>query len=261
MAAPFISLSSALTFRQLPAAIVSGSPTHAVATVRITNHGNISSIGPITIAFSASPAQDVPGTSIISITKKFSIKPNASATVTVPLKTIPALADGDYFIVAQITDPDQNTAVVSSATPVTAAAPVRFRFQHQSAPPSQPPVARGKSASPTPLRSPTMATSSATGPATFDLRASSDGQTAWCSYNRTDANADPPTRRDEIYNPHFQDSARCADRALFPAVLISNNTDTTNAIGLCSLRLPERLEFKPIRLHLLRSACRGRCST
>ncbi len=156
VAAPFITLSSVLTFRQLPTAIVSGSPTHAVAMVRITNHGNISSIGPITIAFSASAAQGVPGTSIISVTRKFSIKPNASATVTVPLKAIPALADGDYFIVAQTTDPDQNTAVVSSANPVTAAAPfVSLSASISSAKPTS--VARGKSASLTPLPSPTTA--------------------------------------------------------------------------------------------------------
>jgi Bacterial Ig-like domain (group 3) len=230
VAAPFIALSPVLTFRQLPTAIVSGSATHAVATVRLTNHGNVSSIGPVTIAFSASATQNVPGTPIISVTKNFSIKPNASAMVTVPLKAIPALATGNYFIVLQTTDPDHNTAVVSSATSVTAAAPfVSLSSSISSVKPTS--VARKKSVSFV-VTITNNGNINASGPTTFDLGISSDGQTIasqLIDLTRTVALAPGVTKAVVLT---FKIPSTATSGSFFPAVSISQNGNTASAIGL-----------------------------
>jgi len=173
--APFIALSDALTVQKLPSFIVSGGKTPATATVRLTNGGNITSAGPVTIALSASTGQGVVGTVIVSVTKALSIKPGTTKSISVPLKRIPSLADGDYFIVVQTTDPDGNISVASTTMAVTAAAPfISLSAALTTVKPTS--VAAGKAIS----FSITITNSgniAAMGPTTFDLGISTDGQT------------------------------------------------------------------------------------
>ena len=115
------------------------------------------------------------GTSIVSVNKVLSIKPGATKSITIPLKTIPMLADGDYFIALQTTDPDGNTSVASTAMAVMAAGPfVSLSAALGTVKPTS--VAVGKTIS----FSVTITNSGnipATGPASFDLGVSTDGQT------------------------------------------------------------------------------------
>ncbi len=65
------------------------------------------------------------GQSIATVTppKNLNILPGKSAKVTIPIKTIPALATDNYFIVTQTTDPfASGVSIASSASTVDIAA-------------------------------------------------------------------------------------------------------------------------------------------
>jgi len=232
---PFTELSPVLTLQQLPAAVVSGTKTRAVATVRLTNHGNVPSVGPVTIAISASTTQDVPGTLIVSIVKNLSIKPAASATVTVPLKAIPLLADGAYFVVLRTTDPNNNTAVASSTTPIMAAMPVvSLSASIGSVTPSS--VATGNSVS-FAVTITNNGNIQDTGPATFDLGVSTDGQTiaaALIDLVKTVTLAPGATKALVLA---FKIPAGFTTGAFFPAVTVNQKGQIVTAIGLTSFTI------------------------
>jgi hypothetical protein len=95
-----------------------------MARVVITNHGNVAAKGTTTVALSASPTMNVAGTGINSLARNLNIRANGgTATVLVAFKALPNLADGDYYIVASVTDPFGGTSVASSAGTTHIAAP------------------------------------------------------------------------------------------------------------------------------------------
>jgi hypothetical protein len=124
VAAPFISLSETFSRLTIPASVTSGQKLHAVALLKITDNGNIQSSGPTTIAvdFSADGQIDNTATAIKSLTRPLKIKPGKSVLVPIPITSIPAVAPADYFVVAQVTDPQQHVSSVVSATKVTVTA-------------------------------------------------------------------------------------------------------------------------------------------
>jgi hypothetical protein len=92
--------------------------------VSITNSGNVASKGLTPINVTASTVSGTLGTSITTLSKNLNILPGKTVKVTVPIKSTPALADGSYFIVAQVTDPfASGTSIGSSSTTTTVAAP------------------------------------------------------------------------------------------------------------------------------------------
>jgi len=123
VAAPFVSLSETLTSTLAPA-LVSGSTVHGTVTLTITNNGNVTSHGATPIEVTLSTVSGTPGTSIASVSKNLSIPPGKSTRVVVPVTSIPALPDNNYFIVDQATDPfDSATSVGSSTGTIAVAAP------------------------------------------------------------------------------------------------------------------------------------------
>jgi hypothetical protein len=127
VAAPFLSFSETVTLINLAGKVVSGTPSRAMAKVVITNHGNIAatpSQGTTTVAISASPTSGVAGTTINSLSRPLNIRANGgTAAVLVPFKSLPALTDNDYFIVASVTDPLGGSSIASSAATTNIAAP------------------------------------------------------------------------------------------------------------------------------------------
>jgi len=124
VAAPFLALSETVTPRNLSPSVVSGSASHALARVLITNMGNIALKGTTTIALSASTTADVPGIAINSLSRFLSIRANGgTATVLVPFKALPQVPDDSYYIVANVTDPMGGTSTGSSAGTTRIAAP------------------------------------------------------------------------------------------------------------------------------------------
>lgn len=123
VSAPLISLSESIVKLPLPAAVVAGSKTSAAAVLRIANGGNITSSGNTTITLLASPDGTVAsGTAFKSITRRLSIRAGKSTEVTVPLGAFPTGADGNYLIVAEVTDPNGGVSSIANSTPVNIAA-------------------------------------------------------------------------------------------------------------------------------------------
>jgi hypothetical protein len=233
--APFIALSDVLTVQKLPSSVVSGGKTPATATIKLTNGGTITSSGKVTIALSASIQQGVVGTPIISVTKMLSIKPAATKSITIPLKTIPLLADGDYFIVLQTTDPDGNTSVASTVTAVTAASPfISLSAAITAVTPIS--VAVGKSVS----FAVTITNSGnipATGPATFDLGVSTDGQTLAATLVDLVKAVTLAPGATKSMALTFKIPSGTATGAFFPAVTVNQKSQVVTAVGLTSFTI------------------------
>ena len=119
----FISFSDTLIKTTLPPAAVSGLATKANAQIKIINNGNILSTGNTTIALYASTDGTADGTPIRSYTTTVVLKPTASKTVTIPLLDIPSVSNGNYYLVAQVTDPLLNITTAKSASTFNLASP------------------------------------------------------------------------------------------------------------------------------------------
>jgi hypothetical protein len=121
----FIALTETFSSLNLPASVTGGTSTKAIAKLDITNQGNIVAASHATIALYASTSTTLgsSATLITSASESISIKPGASKLVSVPLKEIPALADGVYHIIAKVTDPHGGVSTVASSSTVTVAAP------------------------------------------------------------------------------------------------------------------------------------------
>jgi hypothetical protein len=119
VAAAHISLTGSLTATQLPSTIVSGDDNGGFAQLTLTDNGNFTASGAITIDLTLSSTNGVLGTPIRTDVIKTVISPGNSRTFMIPLGTLPTLTAGNYYLVAQVTDPLGVTSIVSS--PVTIA--------------------------------------------------------------------------------------------------------------------------------------------
>ena len=122
VAAPFVALSETVT-SPFTTALVGGAKGKGSVRVAITNSGNVASTGitPINLTFSTTTG--VIGTSFATLNKKLNIPVGKTVTVAVPVKSIPVLANGSYYVVAQVTDPKGGITVASSTSTTTIAAP------------------------------------------------------------------------------------------------------------------------------------------
>ena len=111
VAAAFISLSESLVRSTIPSTIASGQKIHAQVTLKISNGGNVTSNGPVTIALEAVNASG--SVTITSVVRKLSIAAGHFATVSIPVTSVPAAAIGDDTLMARVTDPQGG---ISSAT-------------------------------------------------------------------------------------------------------------------------------------------------
>ncbi|HWE93210.1 MAG TPA: choice-of-anchor tandem repeat GloVer-containing protein [Tepidisphaeraceae bacterium] len=124
VAPPFVSfLEQPVNDAKVAQNIVSDRPVKGSISLVITNNGNVPAKGLTTIDLDASLNADQIGTSVTEAIKNMAIKPGASKVITLPLKSIPALADGDYYFVAQVTDPDGGITFISSPDTKHIAAP------------------------------------------------------------------------------------------------------------------------------------------
>ena len=116
LAAPFLSFSDGFTALTLPTTVIGGTKTKAVATLEIDNFGNVAAAGSTTIQiFTSSDLNlDSSDAQITSIKVNLNIGSDKFHDVKIPLKAIPNVATGDYYVLGQITDPDGN--VTQAAT-------------------------------------------------------------------------------------------------------------------------------------------------
>jgi hypothetical protein len=114
IAAPAFGLSESITGTTLPVSLVSGTKTKATVTVTVKDGGNVPLTGVSTVSLSASLVSGVPGTVIVSLPEKLSIKVGKTGTVVLPITAIPPLIDGDYFLIVQVTGPDGVVSTTST---------------------------------------------------------------------------------------------------------------------------------------------------
>ena len=116
VAAPFVAVSETFERSTIPTTASAGSKTRALAILRITNNGNVTTSGTTTAALFASlnGAVDGTATQINAVTQHLRIRPGKSVLVTIPLKRIPAIAAGAYAVLAQVIDPNGAVSVASA---------------------------------------------------------------------------------------------------------------------------------------------------
>ncbi len=120
---PNVTLSADFVNLFLPTAVVAGSKTPMVARVSITNNGNSNYVGSTKVEILTSPdGTAADGTVFQTSLKTLSIRAGKIASVTVPLRNYPMVAEGNYFIVARVTDSLGDVATADSATTVNIAA-------------------------------------------------------------------------------------------------------------------------------------------
>lgn len=101
-----VALQPSIARLTLPTSLLSGAKTPAVATIRITNVGNIVSKGALNVALFLSPdAQVSDGTPLTTAGGSFIIDPAGAVTLNVPIGMIPVGLNGVYALVAVVTDP------------------------------------------------------------------------------------------------------------------------------------------------------------
>jgi hypothetical protein len=231
VAAPFISLSETFTKLTLPLAVVGGSKTRSVATISISNAGNITTSGTTTIdLFASTDGQvDDSATPIVSLSKSLRIKPGKSVKVSVPLKSIPNVGDGSYSIVARVTDAQQQISTTVFATPVTVAAPfVRLTPAVGAVTPGTIKVGSGGTV--------TVALSNdgniiASGRITFDLGLSTDGQNISSSLESFISNVSLKPGTSRILHFHFKLAPTQLPGTFFPALTISQGAGSDTVVG------------------------------
>jgi uncharacterized repeat protein (TIGR03803 family) len=125
VAAPTVSFTETITKVTLPASSVAGAKTKAVATIVVANGGNVTPTKDSELALFLTP-DGVPadGEQVALLPEPLKAKPGKATTVKVPLKAIPALAAGQYFVAVQVTDLNGNVTTAVSAAKYTITAAV-----------------------------------------------------------------------------------------------------------------------------------------
>jgi hypothetical protein len=125
VAAPHVALAGVVTTSGLASPLVGGQKVKGSAQVTLTNAGNVAATGPVQIAlYAVTDVNAAPsGVPLAVVQHNVNLRPGASATVRLPLTQIPADLAGDYFILAQITDPNGAVTTVAAANAVTVQPP------------------------------------------------------------------------------------------------------------------------------------------
>jgi hypothetical protein len=110
----------------LPPAVVGGMKAKkARARVAVTNMSSERVSGPVTIGLflSADATLDAGDAAVTSSVRRLTLKPGQTKTVRMHVREFPAVADGAYHLMAQVTGPAGGGAVASGAPVLTVAAP------------------------------------------------------------------------------------------------------------------------------------------
>jgi hypothetical protein len=230
-----IALSETFTRLTLLKSVVSGSATRAVASLRITNSGNVISAGTTSVAIYASPdGLFTDATLIAQINPRLSIPAKRSAPVTVQLKQIPASLDGSFTILAQVTDPNGVVTSVSSDTVVNIAPPIVTLAATVSAAPFT--IAAGKTVTLT-LDISNSGNIPSTGNATISLGLSSDGSTELPGSTTLNRTVTIPNGKTVPLRLRFTVPVGTTPAMYFPFVSFTQGGNTITAIGTVKITL------------------------
>lgn len=114
-----IALSESFARSTLPSNLVSGGKVRSNVTLKITNSGNVRSTGAVGISLGLSAGDGSAMIPLASVNRHLTIAANHTATVVVPVTSIPTGLDGTYTLMAQVTDPNGGTSSTSFSTSYT----------------------------------------------------------------------------------------------------------------------------------------------
>ena len=108
----------------LPATVAAGGTPHARETVDLANGGTATVTGRATVQVfaSADGSIDASSTPVGTATARLHVAAGRSQAVVVPIKSIPAALNGNYVLLAEVTDPAGDTGVSVEGPAVTVAA-------------------------------------------------------------------------------------------------------------------------------------------
>jgi hypothetical protein len=118
-------LALSLSRTKLPSSLLSDSATPTTATIEIQNEGSSSYSGTthLNLYLSLSATLDSSAIPVSGLTRVLRISAHRSTLLSVRLGAVPAVANGDYDLLAQVIDSSSATNSVASATTVQIAAP------------------------------------------------------------------------------------------------------------------------------------------
>lgn len=119
-------LTVTVTRSTLPASVIAGAPAHGVVTVGVTNASASPVKGPVTIDLfaSANGAIDNASVPVAHLTRTLAIQPGKTLPVPLPIKSLPAtLPNGQYTLLARVTDPSSLVSDSTTGPQITVAAP------------------------------------------------------------------------------------------------------------------------------------------
>jgi hypothetical protein len=115
------SLVPSLAGVKLPAAVATGTPLKLTVPVLVTNMGTVASIDASSVTLYLSTTQGLTGaTDIAGVVAGLHLRVNKAKTVKIKLPSLPtSLAAGSYYLVARVTDVNDNTQIAASSTPIS----------------------------------------------------------------------------------------------------------------------------------------------
>jgi len=123
---PAASSLAARIIAKVPASVIAGQPAkNTSATVTVINQGQTTLSNPVTIRLVVSPdtTLDSSDTQVTTTTKVLKLKPGQSKATVIKIPSFPAVPDGQYFLLADVTTAGDPGTSAASATPFTIAAP------------------------------------------------------------------------------------------------------------------------------------------
>jgi hypothetical protein len=119
---PFIALSDDITgFTSLSGTVTGDTKTKAIGSVELENLGNVAAVGPATIKlyFSSDLSLDSSDALINTLKTKVNIASGKFVVVKIPLKMIPNIPSGSYYILADVTDPKNQDSQAGTFSQLT----------------------------------------------------------------------------------------------------------------------------------------------
>lgn len=118
-------IAPSLARTKLPVTMLSASRTAAVANVSIQNNGSTTYSGSTHLALylSLSPTLDSTAVPVAGVARSLRIAAGKSVSVRISLGSIPAVTNGTYYLLAQVTDPTGATNSAATAATTSIAAP------------------------------------------------------------------------------------------------------------------------------------------
>ena len=224
----------------LPPSIAAGARIKAKVTVVVTNQGNELN-GEVTVNIYANTSMSLDGNHVLvaTSTKNLSLKEGKGRAFAFNIQSVPAtLADGSYYLLAEVTDPTgSNNVTAAPHTFQVAAAFVKPVIMVGAVNPSS--IAVGKSAS-VPLTITNQGNETASG-IRITLNPSEDGSTPMAEIilDSLQSGLKLPPGKSKVFKLHFKITSALPAGSYFPYVSVQLGGQPATAVGASAFAVSE----------------------